>query len=204
MFRFDLEDYASSKPCIGWETVTREDLITRGYVFQENNDGTVTIINPQGNVGIGNSGGDLFLNYSRQQYCCEQSGYIFDVENSQCLWSTPTESLDDPFKIIINPNLDNSVLFDVDENETCCLDISFDYLFKFDCHVLEEAINGETIVVNKNSDKIINLQNEIDDKKRQIAKYKQEIFMEKMVGKDQLIYILIDYIKRELLAGEMV
>ena len=176
MFRFDLEDYASSKPCIGWENKSREDLITLGgYVFQENNDGTVTIINSQGNVGLGNASGDLFLNYSRQQYCCEQSGYIFDVENSQCLWSTPTESFDDPFKIIINPNLDNSVLFDVDENETCCLDISFDYLFKFDCHVLEEAINGETIAVNKHSNKIIKQQDEIDGKKRLIAKHKQAI-----------------------------
>ena len=160
MFKFDLEDYASS--FCNWSTKKgAEDL---GYKFKENPDGTVSIFNAN----------NLQTGFSTIETCCEKSGYEFDIENRKCLWKSTECELDD-FKLIINPKGNTSALFDVDENETCCLDVSFDYKFKFDCDVLEEAINGTSTEVQINTKKIIALETEITEIDIEISNIKERI-----------------------------
>ena len=48
----------------------------------------------------------------------------------------------EPYKIIINSEDGSGTKFTYDDNETCSLNISFDYLFKYDCSDLEDAITG--------------------------------------------------------------
>lgn len=160
MFKFDLEDYAKS--FCNWSTkFGAEDL---GYKFKENPDGTVTIFNAN----------NLQTGFSTIETCCEKSGYEFDIENRKCLWKSTECELDD-FKLIINPKGNTSALFDVDENETCCLDVSFDYKFKFDCDVLEEAINGTSTEVQVNTEKVIVLEEEITKIDIQISNIRERI-----------------------------
>jgi hypothetical protein len=145
MFKFDLEDYTACN----WSTKLQAE--NDGYTFLEKPDGTVSIYDAN-NVQTG---------FSNIETCCEKSGYEFDIENRKCLWKKTDCDLDD-FKLIINPQGNTSALFDIDENETCCLDVSFDYKFKFDCDVLEEAINGVPTIVQTNSDKIVKLENDLN------------------------------------------
>lgn len=42
-------------------------------------------------------------------------------------------TVNDSFNIILNPNGNDGVLYNVDNFETCTLNIAFDYLFKFNC-----------------------------------------------------------------------
>lgn len=147
MFKFDLEDYA--KNFCDWPSKPRAEFL--GYKFVENSDGTVSIYDAN-NVQTG---------FSNIETCCEKSGYEFDIENRKCLWKNIDCELDD-FKLIINPNGNSSVLFDVDENENCCLDVSFDYKFKFDCHILEEAINGVSTEVEVYTEEINKLEDTLE------------------------------------------
>jgi hypothetical protein len=99
------------------------------YSIVENLDGTVSIYD----------NGTPITNHETKP-CCEALGYEFDIENQKCRWATdlPCDGNDDMIKVIVNPEGNFGSLFNVDENETCCLDISFDYLFKFDCETILE------------------------------------------------------------------
>ncbi len=117
MFKFDLEDFG--QPC-----VSKEQIKSNGWSIVEENDGTVSLLDREGK-GLG-----ILL----RKPCCELIGYTFDDVNQKCVWCDIDASQDsDEFKIILNPQSNSGAIFNVDENETCCLDVSFDYLFKFDC-----------------------------------------------------------------------
>lgn len=64
--------------------------------------------------------------------CCIRMGYDFDPDLIACYWSKPCE-VEGEIKILISPEGEDGVLFQIDENETCTLDIEFDYLFQFNC-----------------------------------------------------------------------
>ena len=133
---------------------TKGEYINDGFQVIENSDGTVSIFdqfqqpitahetckccdvlsyNPESSEEANNDNGT------------ESLGYFFDVETQKCRW---TESKFDSelFKVILNPQGNSSVLFNVEENETCCIDISFDYLFKFDCETIFDVVNIEPCV----------------------------------------------------------
>lgn len=129
MLKFDLEDYVSNCPGL-------EDLKANGFTLYEDKDGTVKVFNEKGSQMI----------WSYTKSCCESWGYTFDDVNQKCRWSKPTSSVSDDFKIILNPQGNSGVFFNVDENETCCLDVSFDYLFKFDCNELYNSIRENVTV----------------------------------------------------------
>jgi len=156
MFKFDLEDYYL--PC-----KTKAQLIEAGVSIIEESDGSVRLYNPNNKQ----------LTVYNNKPCCELLGYTFDVVNHKCIWSSNNQLTQDEFKIILNPQGNDSVIFSVDENEECCLDISFDYLFKFDCNDLGQSIKTRT--TNTGSDIGTNFTEEIkiiDDK---ISKYSQLI-----------------------------
>lgn len=118
---------------------TKEEYNSLGINIVENQDGTVSLFNSDGkNVTVE-------LN---NKSCCEAIGYQFDITNQKCLWKKLETTRNDEFKIVLNPDGNHGTLFGVNENEDCCLDISFDYMFKFDCGDLIDSVTESTIVTD--------------------------------------------------------
>jgi hypothetical protein len=118
--------------------LNKDETIKNGGQVIENSDGTVTVfvINPYSN------------NYYPKQLnleCCKalNPNYFFDIDNQECRWSSPkTCGFSEPINLVINTKGNDGSLFFIDEdiNETCTLDIKFDYLLKIKCEDLM-AIN---------------------------------------------------------------
>ena len=105
----------------------KQEYIDDNFTFIENSDGTVSLFD------------DNMLPVTSHQTkpCCELLGYTFDVEEQKCMWgATGTNEL---FKVILNPEGNSSTLFEVEPNEECNLEVSFDYLFLFKCDELITA-----------------------------------------------------------------
>jgi hypothetical protein len=137
-----------NNPCLDANTI-----IDGGGQIQQLNDGTVSVwIND----------GESLIPYTdvNTKVCCEFLGYIFDTEKQKCLWTEPVGCDTCEKKIVINPENNDGVVFGVDDdtNQICSLDISFDYIFKFDCSVLN---GSETI--NVEAQTIINQINDLTD-----------------------------------------
>lgn len=130
MFKFDLEYYENYVP----SCLTLQGIQQNGLTLVEDTSGSVFLFNAE------NQNITYRIN---TKPCCEALGYNFDIVNQKCLWKTESEGKND-FKIILNPEGNHGTLFSVDENQTCCLDISFDYMFKFDCADLTESASAIT------------------------------------------------------------
>tara|TARA_R110002126_G_scaffold43556_3_gene125026 strand:- start:10763 stop:15379 length:4617 start_codon:yes stop_codon:yes gene_type:complete len=141
-----------------------EEIINNNWQLVENYDGTVSLFD------------DVLANLSsiiETKPCCETLGYTFDLETQKCRWGGDKSLCDvlgnDPFKLVLNPNNDGGVLFNFDVNETCFFDISFDYLFKFDCEDILKVIKGvkgqtnleNNVAIKKISGEITNTENDI-------------------------------------------
>jgi len=107
---------------------TKQKYIDDGFIFIERPDGTVALFNDSNNP----------VNDHETKPCCELLGYTFDIENQKCRW-VPNINSDELFKVVLNPDGNSSTLFEVEENETCSLEVSFDYLFLFKCDDLITA-----------------------------------------------------------------
>ena len=68
----------------------------------------------------------------------------FDLDEQKCRWGqTPDVSCstnDTPIKIVLNPVGNDGAFFTLTEDDTCRLEIKFNYLFKIKCKTLEEII----------------------------------------------------------------
>lgn len=156
MFKYDIiETYGACK--------TRQDIIDNGETIVEQNDGTVSIFDKEGKA----------LSFHLRRPCCEQLGYTYDEVNQKCIWKQPSTS--DDFKIILNPEGNGSTIFSVDDNETCCLEMSFDYLFKFDCTDLVESIEGTTTTINENQKEIDELTSNTQEIDKEISAWQERI-----------------------------
>ncbi len=147
---------------------SKDEYTQKGYNLVENPNGTVSLFTPEG------------VNYTSllmNKSCCEAIGYTFDIENQNCLWkSLDGASEDEGFKIILNPEGNNGALFGVDDNETCCLDISFDYMFKFDCSDLINATTDTTVVTSGgNEEEISKLKDALNQNNQLIEQYQNLI-----------------------------
>lgn len=113
---------------------TRDSYESDGYTIIELSGGTVGLYEPPILLG-----GTLIQNPSishKTKPCCELLGYTFDVITQECRWGIDESEL---FKVILNPEGNSSVLFNVEDNEKCELEVSFDYLFVFECEKLRLA-----------------------------------------------------------------
>lgn len=115
-----------------------------------NSDGTVSIFTNHPTLGL----------YPVQLTleCCKTlplkdsvSEYFFDIDIQKCKWSNIpiTCGFSEPINLVINPKGNDGTLFFIDdsENETCGLEISFDYLIKIKCETLNNITNP-TITTN--------------------------------------------------------
>jgi hypothetical protein len=73
---------------------------------------------------------------------------FFDLDEQKCRWSeTPASACslsDTPIKIVLNPVGNDGVLFTLNENDTCRLEIKFDYLFKINCSTLGDIVTPDS------------------------------------------------------------
>lgn len=116
-------------------------IIANGGQVIENLDGTVSVY-------IINSF-NVLEPLTLTKPCCTVLNplYVFDINKQKCLWKTQTEcTIDDVFKITLNPQGNEGSIFYVNENETCNLKIEFDYLIKVKCetlaNLLTDGVNG--------------------------------------------------------------
>jgi hypothetical protein len=159
MFKFDLEDYTVN--CI-----TRESIVKNKLTLVEDTSGSVFLFDSE------NQNITYRIN---TKPCCEALGYNFDIVNQKCLWKTESEGKND-FKIILNPEGNHGTLFNINENQTCCLDVSFDYMFKFDCAELIEATSETTTTVsNVNEEVITKLTERVRENEILITRYEELI-----------------------------
>jgi hypothetical protein len=121
----------------------------------ENLDGTVSIFRPNSVGG--------FIPLVATKYCCLvlNSGYTFDVNTQECMWSEKqTCDIENVFKVILNPKGNDGNIFEVPSfsGETCVLDIDFDYLFKVKCETLSNMLLGDSISYQSTTDPSIQSQ----------------------------------------------
>jgi hypothetical protein len=137
-------------------------IIANGGQVIENLDGTVSVFSLS-------SSNTLYPVILTQQCCIALNpSYTFDINTQKCLWQPPTEcSVDDVFKITLNPEGNSGSIFYVDENETCDLKIEFDYLIKVKCetlnNLLTDGLNGLQDVNPQLYQEIVNLQLQIEE-----------------------------------------
>ncbi len=113
----------------------------------ENQDGTVSVF-----VNTGSGIAPLILS----KICCQylDPSYVFDIQKQKCLWSPSIDcSVQQVFKIVLNPKGNDGTLFYVEPNDNCSLTIDFDYLFKIKCETLDNILTTSN---NPNTGVILN------------------------------------------------
>ncbi len=111
-------------------------ILSSGGQIIENQDGSITVyelnnLNVLEPVQIGSQ-------------CCTNLGYIFDVEKQKCFWSLINCDINNEYKIVLNPNGNDGTIFEQNFNETCSLNIKFDYLIKLKCETLMGSLIEES------------------------------------------------------------
>ena len=82
--------------------------------------------------------------------CCLRTGkengknYTFDIDSQKCYWKSGHTTNDCIKKLNFNSNKDDSSLFEIGLGENCGLNVSFDYLVKFDCSVFNSTCQRDT------------------------------------------------------------
>jgi flagellar biosynthesis chaperone FliJ len=147
------------KPTIDNNCLDSNTIIDGGGQIVEQFDGSVF-------VWINTPNGLAPYNEINTKPCCEYLGYTFDLDNQKCMWEEVSCDTCE-MKVVINPNGSDGEYFFVGENTQCSLDISLDYIFKFDCDVLS---SGETI--NENA---ILIQTQINDLNQTLTELEEQL-----------------------------
>lgn len=120
--------------------LTRDNIINNGGVVTENADGTVSVF-------VNNSG--VLIPNQLNKACCVllKETYIFDTDKQICKWGSGTKitTLTEPVKITVNPINNDGALFLISSDESCALNVSFDYLFNISCENLYAILNDTTV-----------------------------------------------------------
>ena len=134
---------------------TQTEINRSGGTVVKNTDGTVDVFYR----GIS----DFQLN---QKACCEKLGFKFDINTQRCYWgeiSNEVPCSDCTTKVVYNPRDNDGVLFNVNDGETCSLDLSLDYILNFDCDVFTKTCSNDS-----SSQEITNINNTISGLQTQI------------------------------------
>lgn len=116
---------------------SQEIVSNNGQVINDSN-GVVSVYLPN-NLGT-------LVPFQLTSECCKILGpqYTFDIDKQKCRWAPASDDicgLKNPFKLVLNPKGNDGTIFYVDENQTCELNIDFDYLFKVKCESLSDILN---------------------------------------------------------------
>jgi hypothetical protein len=172
----------------------------------EYNSGKIVYV-PDGTIYAELSNGDgAFTPYQITETCCsilketlinpngpttpsnvDPINIFFDLDEQKCRWGkTPDSSCstsDTPIKIVLNPVGNDGAIFTLTENDTCTLEIKFDYLFKVKCERLKTVISlaeavglssktSEELTKNRQQkfeleSKLLNVNNELESLSKQ-------------------------------------
>lgn len=151
------------------------------FVFNE--DGTVSGVVPSGSTNLdpmlSTYQGEVSYPYTLQdgtmlspisQNCCNALNFIWESSTNTCYWSETCAQGPD-FKIVLGAQGNDGAWFQIDENETCHLEVEFNYLFQFDCSTLSDCLVEDV----NDSNEIIDLQNQITDVQNTITQYTETI-----------------------------
>lgn len=144
----DIDEYGYYN-CIGLLSAVESENL---YIIN-NSDGTVSVYYNE-NINVN----DVLTPIQLSQFCCpilnndifsamtEGQTYEWDMNSTSCRWKTLVDCDNlPPFNVVMNPQGNSGVIFDVDENETCVLNVSFDYLISVSCaSLLEIEYSPET------------------------------------------------------------
>jgi hypothetical protein len=120
--------------------LTAEEIIGNNGLVIENSDGTVSVY-------VQNVAQTALVPVILTQECCvalrPSDPYIFDA-NTQTCRTIPIKpcNIEDVFKIVLNPNGNDGVIFTGNQDETCNLTVDFDYMFKVKCETLFDMLVG--------------------------------------------------------------
>jgi hypothetical protein len=146
------------------ECLNKEDIINNGGEVIENDNGTVSVYYSDGNV---------LVNTPLTKYCCEilDPSYTWDADKQLCNWGVGCDN-SSPFKVVLNPSGNEGVIFAVNQSnqETCTLDISFDYLFQMNCDDIISKIREAN-----NNNALIELQTQYDNCISEVVRYEEEL-----------------------------
>jgi len=137
---------------------TKQGIINAGGKVIQNLDGSVSAF-VQGS-GVGGLS-PLILNKA----CCLalDPTYVFDIDTQKCMWKTPVNCATNDSYSITN----DQAIFNGADNETCSLNIEFDYLFKISCKSLIDMLTytgaSTSFVSSEIKEQIRTLENEISD-----------------------------------------
>jgi len=162
----------SNTASYGTSCKTKEQYKKDGFSIIEESNGTVSVYDSNLQP----------VTQHETKPCCEALGYTFDIENQKCRWALDNEEL---FKVVLNPEANNSILFDVQENETCSLEITFDYIFQFD---YKDMLSAKAKANNIEPD----IQQEIDILEAELNNVTVECnFYEEIIDKaDEIPYVI--------------
>lgn len=114
----------------------KSSILSSGGQIIENQDGSISVFIPN-NLNV-------LAPIQIGEICCSNLGFTYDVEKQKCMWGSNSCAIVDEYKIIINSNDNDGTVFEQNFNETCSLNINFDYLIKLKCETLMGLLNEET------------------------------------------------------------
>ena len=116
---------------------TSDAVVDTGGIVNENSDGSVSVYNNDGSYR------------PLTKECCEtlNPSYTFDFNEQQCRWGAGCDEDNKPYQLVLNPNGNAGVIFDVDgdNGEDCILNVKFDYLFNLDCDIIYDALQANQL-----------------------------------------------------------
>jgi len=73
--------------------------------------------------------------------CCEAQGWTFDPNDAKCYWAASCLEGGN-YRIVLDPQGNSGAFFQIDENQEgiCTLELTFDWLLKFDCNRLKRPL----------------------------------------------------------------
>ncbi len=72
------------------------------------------------------------------QECCNAFNFNWDVDTNKCFWTELCDA-DPELKLSLGADGNEGVIFQVQDDEVCQLEVKFDYLLQFDCDSLQEC-----------------------------------------------------------------
>jgi hypothetical protein len=138
---------------------------------------TLSAIESSNGKVVKNSDGTVDVYYNNvkdssiyNKSCCEILGFNFDIDSQKCYWSSipnANQCSDCTTKVVYNAKDNDGTLFNVNDGETCSLDISLDYILNFDCDLFSKTCGNtdEQALINSYNTSISNLQSQINSKK---------------------------------------
>ena len=110
-----------------------ECLDIKDLTIYQNLDGTINAFTQSPSTGQN-------IPYILRKPCCEKIGGTFDIFTQKCFYNTGKNCSDTNLKLIFNTKGNDGTIFINELDEVSTLEISFDYLFKFNCESLKDYI----------------------------------------------------------------